>query len=62
MERASVLSSPLNQAPVRSVARFGNPESIIIDSKRRQIRNRREGREEGRKGEGGRRITGGKQA
>lgn len=50
MERASVLSSPLNQAPVRSVARFGNPESIIIDSKRRQIRNRRGGREEGRKG------------
>lgn len=32
-------SSPLNHAPVRSVARFGNPESIIIDSKRRQIRN-----------------------
>lgn len=47
MERASVLSSPLNQAPVRSVARFGNPESIIIDSKRRQIRN---WGEEGRKG------------
>lgn len=51
MERASVLSSPLsfslNQASVRSVARFGNPESIIIDSKRRQIRN---WGEEGRKG------------
>lgn len=35
---------PLNHAPVRSAARFGNPESIIIDSKRRQIRNGGEGR------------------
>ena len=67
MERASVLSSPLsfslNQASVRSVARFGNPESIIIDSKRRQIRNwgeegRKGGREEGRKGEGGAGLPG----
>lgn len=40
-------SSPLNHAPVRSAARFGNPESIIIDSKRRQIRNGGEGRGKG---------------
>lgn len=43
---------PLNHAPVRNVARFGNSESIIIDSKRWQIRNRGEGErgEEGRAG------------